>query len=92
MGEGENAKLTVEFFGPFREFGKGLELPLIEDIGFEELVSRLEERFGESFTQRAHMRNTTYILNNRVIDRKGIGTIRISAGDRFAFALVIGGG
>ena len=84
--------VKVEFFGPFREFGSGMDLVVEGDLTFEQLLDRLVQELGEAFRGRALKRNTTYILNNKVIRRKGLSELRISPGDRMAFALVLGGG
>jgi molybdopterin converting factor small subunit len=90
--DGNTSKVKIEFFGPFRKFGKCLELPSERELTFDELISRLAEELGESFRERALMKNTTCILNNKVIERKGLGEVRIAPGDRVAFALIMGGG
>jgi molybdopterin converting factor small subunit len=89
---GEKGKIVVEFYGPFREYGKGLELAVENDLTFNELLEALEERLGLSFMERACKENSTYIVNNRIINRRNLDKIRISPGDRVAFALLIGGG
>jgi len=90
--ENGKGKVTVEFFGPFREFGKNLELPVEGELTFDEIINRLEVELGESFRERALKKNTTYILNNQVVEKKVLSVLRISPGDRLAFALIIGGG
>lgn len=84
--------ITVEFFGPFREYGKNYQLDLEEPVTFEELISRLETRLGPSFGERARRRNTTYILNSRIVEAEKLGSTSVGPGDRVAFALLIGGG
>lgn len=84
--------ITVEFFGPFRSFGKVVEVPAAGPVSFGQLVEALVERFGESFGQRARMRNTTFIVNSRVIRTRDIESTEVDPGDRVAFALLIGGG
>ena len=90
--ENGKGKVTIEFFGPFREFGKNLELPVEKELTFDELINRLEKELGESFRDRALKRNTTYILNNRIVEKRVLSALRVSPGDRLAFALIIGGG
>lgn len=84
--------VKVELFGPFRAFGSRVEVPVGGDISFDELVELLEERVGAGFAERARKKNTTFILNNRIVGRKALGEVEISPGDRVAFGLLIGGG
>ena len=85
-------RVAVDLFGPFRAFGKELELDLDAEVTYEELMSRLESSLGEPFAERARSRNTTFILNNRIVARDRLGVVRIGPGDRVAFALLLGGG
>jgi molybdopterin converting factor small subunit len=84
--------VAVDFFGPFRAFGKGTELEIDGDVAFEELVTSLSEALGPAFRERAEKKNTTFILNNKIVARDRLGDIRIAPGDRVAFALLMGGG
>ena len=84
--------ISVEFFGPFRPFGKGAEVPAAGPISFDQLVEALVERFGEPFGRRARMRNTTLIVNNRVVRTRDIEKTEVGPGDRVSFALLVGGG
>ena len=85
-------KINVELFGPFREFGIGIELQADDKLTFNELMTRLEKELGGAFRERALKKNTTYILNKQVVREDALEAIRISPGDRFAFALIVGGG
>ncbi len=85
-------EVLIEFYGPFREYGKSCELIIDKPVTFKELIARLEKSLGTSFRERAMKENSTYILNNRIINRKELGEVRIRPGDRVAFALLIGGG
>lgn len=84
--------VRVEFFGPFREFGHRVDLTVPSDVSFEELVSLLEERVGPGFADRAARRNTTFILDSRIVPPQALGEVRVCPGDRAAFALLVGGG
>jgi ThiS family len=84
--------VVVDLFGPFRAFGKELEFDLDDEVTYEELISRLEGSLGEPFAERARSRNTTFILNNRIVARDRLGAVQIGPGDRVAFALLLGGG
>ncbi len=84
--------LTVEFYGPFREFGKGLELELAGDTTFKEVVGLLKERLGEGFEQRSLNAQSTVIHNRIVVDRDKTADFSIAPGDRLAFGLLLGGG
>lgn len=88
----EKGRVTVEFFGPFRAFGKGLELELEGEVAYDEFLERLVSVLGESFKERAEKKNTTFILNRKVVGRKAAGKARVRPGDTVAFALLIGGG
>lgn len=84
--------VKVELFGPFRAFGSPIEVPVEGDISFDELVELLEARVGAAFAERARKKNTTFILNNRVVPRNTLCEVEISPGNRVAFALLLGGG
>ena len=92
MDVDETDRIVVEFYGPFRAFGKEIELTVNGKVTFDELVGILAQRLGEPFRERALMRNTTFIVNDRRIERKKRGEVHIHSGDRVAFALLIGGG
>ncbi len=82
----------VEFFGPFREFGRGLELEVSGETDFLEVVSRLAARFGEAFEQRSLNAASTVIHNRVVVDRDKKANFTIAPGDKLAFGLLLGGG
>lgn len=84
--------VTVEFFGPFRAFGKKREVALVGPVCYCELVSSLTADLGPEFAERAARKNTTVIVNNRIADRKSLEALVIEPGDRVAFALLLGGG
>jgi molybdopterin converting factor small subunit len=92
MASGSGSTVTVEFFGPFREFGKVREVRLSGSVGYGELVGILAGELGEEFSRRAARKNTTVIVNNRIADRKRLDSVEIKPGDRVAFALLMGGG
>jgi molybdopterin converting factor small subunit len=84
--------VSIEFFGPFREFGKGLELEVSGETTFLELVHLLAARFGEAFEQRSLNAHSTVIHNRKVVDRDMMANFTIAPGDRLAFGLLLGGG
>jgi molybdopterin converting factor small subunit len=84
--------VTVEFFGPFRTFGKEREVTLVGPVFYHELVSSLAVDLGPEFAERAARKNTTVIVNNRIAGRKYLEKLVIEPGDRVAFALLLGGG
>ncbi|HEY5527760.1 MAG TPA: MoaD/ThiS family protein [Candidatus Anoxymicrobiaceae bacterium] len=84
--------VTVEFFGPFRVFGKNREVTLVGPVGYGELLSRLSADLGSDFAEHAARKSTTVIVNNRVASRRSLATLVIEPGDRVAFALLLGGG
>ncbi len=84
--------LTVEFYGPFREFGKGLELEVAGETTFLEVVKALTQRLGEGFEQRSLNAASTVIHNRVVVDRDKNADFPIVPGDRLAFGLLLGGG
>lgn len=84
--------VTVEFFGPFRAFGKEREVALAGPVCYRELVSSLTADLGPEFAKRAGRKNITVVVNNRIADRKSLETLVIKPGDRVAFALLLGGG
>jgi molybdopterin converting factor small subunit len=84
--------ITVEFFGPFREFGSKLEVPVSGPAGYRELLAKLETELGADFTSRAAKKNTTVIVNNRIASKKSLETLAVEPGDKVAFALLLGGG
>jgi hypothetical protein len=88
----ENLTILVELFGPLREYGTSVRLPLDEPLPFSGLFGRLEERLGSAFYQRVLRENITYILNDHVVDRDGSVDPMVHPGDRVAFALLLGGG
>jgi hypothetical protein len=88
----ENLTILVELFGPLREYGTSVCLPVDEPLPFSGLLDHLEKQLGIAFHQRVLRENITYILNNRVVDRDGSEDPMVSPGDRVAFALLLGGG
>ncbi len=88
---GETA-VHIEFYGPFREYGKGLELKTEGDTTFLEVVRLLGARFGEAFTQRSLNPHSTVIHNRVVVDREKTADFTIAPGDSLAFGLLLGGG
>ncbi len=82
----------VEFFGPFRSFGSGLELPVDGETRFFEVVGLLSERYGQEFGQRSLDSRSTVIHNREVVDRDKNADFTIAPGDRLAFGLLLGGG
>ncbi len=92
LDSGVKSKVIVEFYGPFREYGKSHELRIDKAVTFEELIELLEKSLGVSFRERAMKENSTYILNSKIINRKKIDDVLIHPGDKVAFALLIGGG
>lgn len=87
-----NGMVEVEFFGPFRTFGSRLELKVPGEVSFEKLVGLLEERVDSGFAERAAKKNTTFIVNRKVVSPEVLGEVRVRPGDRVAFALLMGGG
>ena len=92
MDTSDAMTVTVEFFGPFRAFGKEREVALVGPVRYGELVNGLTTDLGTEFAQRAARKNTTVIVNNRIVGRKSLETLVIEPGDRVAFALLLGGG
>ncbi len=84
--------MHVEFFGPFRAFGKGLELAVDGETRFLVVVDMLSERYGEDFAQRSLNPHSTVIHNREVVDRDKTADFTIAPGDRLAFGLLLGGG
>ena len=84
--------VTVEFFGPFRTFGKEREVALVGPVCYRELVNSLTADLGPEFAERAARKNATVIINNRIAGSKSLETLVIEPGDRVAFALLLGGG
>jgi len=84
--------VTVEFFGPFRAFGKGTDVAIGGPVGYEGLLALLSSELGPEFDERARRKNTTLIVNNRIAGRKNLEGLLIEPGDRVAFALLLGGG
>lgn len=84
--------VSIEFFGPFREFGRGLELEIAGETTFLEVVRLLSEKFGEAFEQRSLNSHSTIIHNRKVVDRDKTANFTIAPGDRLAFGLLLGGG
>lgn len=54
-------------------------------VTFEELISLLEERLGPAFGERARRKNTTYILNSRIVEAEKLESTSVRPGDRVAF-------
>ena len=92
METSDTKTVAVEFFGPFRAFGKAREVALAGPVGYGELVDMLSADLGPGFAERAARKNITVLVNNRVASRKGLATLVIEPGDRVAFALLLGGG
>jgi len=90
--DSREGKVTVEFFGPFRVFGKGLELDLEGEVTYQEFLEMLVAVLGSDFRERAEKKNTTIIINKKVIDLETASGTTIRPGDRVAFALLVGGG
>ena len=84
--------VSIEFFGPFREFGRGLELEIEGETTFLEVVGLLSEEFGAAFEQRSLNSHSTVIHNRKVVDRDITANFTIAPGDRLAFGLLLGGG
>lgn len=92
VGVREADTITVEFFGPFREFGKETAVQADAPVSFDRLVAMLTERLGGPFEERARRSNTTLIVNNRIVSRKRLTEVEIRPGDTVSFALLLGGG
>lgn len=84
--------VRVDFFGPFRVFGKSIEVPVTSRVDFDELVSLVEERVGPGFARMATKSNTTFIIDRKVIPPAARKRARLEPGDTAAFALLLGGG
>lgn len=88
----EEQAIKVEFFGPFREFGKEAVVPAGRPVSFDQLVAALVEQLGGPFEERARKSNTTLIVNNRIISPRRRDEVEINPGDKVSFALLLGGG
>ena len=85
-------EILVEFFGPFRKYGKKADISCSSDLSFPELVKVIEQSVGQGFARRAMASNVTYILNDKIVSREKLGDTKVAPGDRVAFALLLGGG
>ncbi|MHB8781496.1 MAG: ubiquitin family protein [Candidatus Geothermincolia bacterium] len=88
----EKSNVLVELFGPFREYGKAVELEVDDELSLDEFLYRLTEKLGADFAGRAASFRNTIIHNRTVVDREREGELTISSGDRVAFGLLLGGG
>jgi len=84
--------VKVEFFGPFRKYGKGLALEVDCELDYGELVSRIAREVGADFEEKALASNTSLIVDDRVVDRKKLDGMSVRPGEKVAFALLLGGG
>jgi molybdopterin converting factor small subunit len=92
MDDTGQSEVRVEFFGPFREFGTERLLALEGPVLYGELVRSLAGELGPGFAERAGMKNTTVIVNNKIASKRSLETLEVKPGDRVAFALLLGGG
>lgn len=92
MDEPLRGEVRIEFFGPFREFGREGSLVVDGPVTFQELVDELEGKLGPGFVERAGRKNTTVIVNNKIASRRSLEALEIKPGDKVAFALLLGGG
>jgi molybdopterin converting factor small subunit len=84
--------VRVEFFGPFRKYGSVLDLEVQGELKFGELLSRIAGEVGADFEKKASSSNTTFIVDDKIVDRKKLDDTRVRPGDKVAFALLLGGG
>ena len=92
MASGADHPVIVEFFGPFRMFGKERDLDVPGAIAYGRLVEMLGAELGSEFAEQAGKKNTTVIVNNRIVSRSKLELLQIEPGDKVAFALLLGGG
>lgn len=90
--KGGSGAVEVDLFGPFRDYGSRIELEVPGEVSFEALVGLIDRRVGSGFAERARKKNTTFIVNRKVVSPDALGSVLVRPGDRVAFALLIGGG
>jgi len=85
-------EILVEFFGPFRKYGKKANIACSSSLSFPELVKVVEQSVGQGFERRAMASNVTFIVNDKIVSREKLGDTKVEPGDCVAFALLLGGG
>ena len=89
---GDIETVKVEFFGPFRKYGSVLDLEVEGELTYGELVSRIADEVGADFEKKASASNTTFVVDDRIVDRQKLDDTSVRPGDKVAFALLLGGG
>src|SRR5450756_3229759 len=60
--------VTVEFFGPFRAFGRMRVVALVGPVCYRELVNSLTADLGPEFAERAARKNTCLLYTSDAAD------------------------